>query len=406
MRLKDLLELTNEYEEEIIEYRRYFHENPELSFQEEETSKKIRSILDSWEVPYDYPVAKTGIIAYLKGGKPGKTIMVRGDIDALPVKEDTGLPFSSKHQGIMHACGHDAHTANLLGVIKVLKPLIHEFSGNIKFLFQPAEEAGGGGREVVKEGYLEDVDYAIGLHVMPEEGGHIKISPGYNTAYSDGFQIKVTGKNAHTSKPQEGVDAIYVAAKLIDALYGINAKNLDPKEIGTFSIGHIEGGTAPNIVPEEVTLKGMMRTLSKETRESLKTKIEEITLNYPKVFGAKGEFQFKPGYPSVYNDPNLVEKAYDFLKNNYRYLLEDINSGIIEDDVLNFLDHSVDPRLGAEDFGFYAQEVPSLFIWVGTGLSAPQHNPKFTIDERYLKLCTRILSILTLVCSDNEEVIQ
>lgn len=404
MRIEELLKKIDENEEEIIGYRRYFHEHPELSFQEENTSRRIREILDDWGVDYDYPVAKTGIVAYLRGSRPGKTVMVRGDMDALPVIEDTNLPFTSKNPGVMHACGHDAHIANLLGVIKVLKDVTGDLRGTIKFLFQPAEEAGGGGREVVKEGVLKDVDLALGLHVSPEKGGRVKICPGYNTAYSDGFKVKIEGRNAHTSKPQEGVDAIYVAAKLIDAMYGINAKALDPKDIGTFSIGRIEGGQAPNIVPDEVTFSGMMRTLSRETREILKESLERLTCDYPPVFGAKGSFSFKAGYPSVYNDPELTKKAYDFLKEYYYLLVENIFSGINKRTAEELLDYEGDPRLGAEDFGFYAQEVPSLFLWVGTGESAPQHNPKFTIDERYLKLCTGLMVLLTLVLSGNEEV--
>lgn len=403
MNLKEFVHLVKEGEEEVIAHRRHIHAHPELSFEEEETASYVESVLDELEIPHER-IAGTGVVGRIETNRDGKTIMIRADMDALPVEEETGLPFASTKAGVMHACGHDVHTANLLGVARVLKALEPKLSGRFILLFQPAEEAGGGGREVVKEGLLQEVDMAIGLHVMPEPIGTIFLGDGAMSAYSDGFTIDVYGKAAHTSKPQEGIDALYVAAKLIDALYGLMAKGLDPKEVATLSLGVIEGGTAPNIVPDHVTIKGMTRALSLEARSALHDEISALVTSLSKAYGARGEFTYKPGYPAVYNDSTLFSQAEKFLEKHLSPLMKECRTGINKLADPQLVTHP-EPRLGAEDFGFYAQEVPSLFLWLGTGESYPQHNGRFTVDESAIVLATCVLSLLALHLTDHKEVI-
>lgn len=403
MNLKEFVALVKEGEEQVIAHRRHIHAHPELSFEEEETAKYVESVLEDLSIPHER-IAKTGVVGRIETHRPGKTIMIRADMDALPVEEETRLSFASTKRGVMHACGHDVHTANLLGVARVLKELSPRLSGSFVLLFQPAEEAGGGGREVVKEGLLQEVDIALGLHVMPEAIGTIFLGDGAMSAYSDGFTIDVYGKAAHTSKPNEGVDALYVTAKLIDALYGLMAKGLDPKEVATLSLGVIEGGTAPNIVPDHVTLKGMTRAMSLEARSTLHDEISQLVTNLPRAYGARAEFTYKPGYPAVYNDTVLFSQAEKFLKKYLSPLMKESITGINNLADPQLVTHP-EPRLGAEDFGFYAQEVPSLFLWLGTGESYPQHNGKFTVDESAILLGTCVLTLLALHLTDNKEVI-
>ena len=317
-------------------------------------------------------------------------------MDALPINEETDLEFKSKNEGIMHACGHDVHTSNLLGVARILSELKDEFEGTVKFVVQPAEESGGGGREMVEEGVLENprVDAAIALHIMPNEEGLIKISDKNITSYSDGFILEVKGLKAHTSRPQEGVDAINIAANIVVGLNSILSKNIDPFEVGTFSIGMIEGGKAANIVADNVILSGMIRTTSHEGRSIIKGKIEEISKGIAKAYGGGCDFEFKEGYPSVYNDVELTSGIRDLFTENYSDLVKDIDPEKAKrKDLINAQGATM---LGAEDFGFFAQKVPSCFYVVGTGDFAPSHNSKFFVNEDYIKLCTRTMVLAAL----------
>lgn len=399
--INKIIEFSNANEEEVIKLRREIHANPELGFQEYETSKKICEFLERENIDYAKNVAGTGVVAVINGNKKGKTLMLRADMDALPLDENTGLEYSSKNPGVMHACGHDVHTSNLLGVAYVLNRCKDLFNGRIKILFQPAEELGGGGREVLKEGILDDVDFALGLHVDPEKEGKISTNPGYATAYSDMFEIKVKGKNAHSSKPQEGVDAIYIASNILNALYSLNFRNLDPFQVSTFNIGLISGGTAPNIIADELSFKGMMRNITKESRETVKDKIESISKGIAETLGGEAEFIFLEGYPSIYNNEKLLKYSEEVLENDYYSLISDIDKNIRVEDIPNLLNTKAKPRLGAEDFGFYSQKVPSLFMWIGTGAYSPLHSKDFRINEDYIKLMTRIMSYLAIKILNN-----
>ena len=386
-----ILELTDKYEDQVIANRRKIHENPELAFEEYETSAFVKSELKNYGIEIQEGTPGTGVVGILEGKSAGKVLLLRADMDALPIEEAGELEFKSKNKGVMHACGHDVHTANLLGVARILSELKDEFTGTVKFVFQPAEERGGGGRKMVEDGVLENpkVDAAIALHIMPDEEGFITISDGNITSYSDSFTIEVRGVKAHSSKPQEGVDAINIAANIVVALNSVLSKNIDPFEVGTFSIGKINGGGAINIVADEVELRGMMRTTSEEGRNIIKTKIEEISRGIAMTYGGQCDFKFIEGYPSVYNDVELTQSIKQLFIENYHAMMQDIDQK--RSDRSDLINKERKTMLGAEDFGFFAQNVPVCFYMVGTGDYAPAHNPDFFVNEDYIKLCSRTM---------------
>lgn len=386
-RLERIKVLSEKYKKRVVELRREIHSNPELSFQEFNTSLLVKKELEALGLEVQDNIAKTGVVAILKGKTLGKTILLRADMDALPLQEEAEVEYKSKNNGVMHACGHDYHTANLLGVAMILNEMKDEFQGTVKFVFQPAEENGGGGRSMVNEGVLENpkVDAAIALHVMPELEGKISLAYGAASAYSDAFTLKIFGKKAHTSKPQDGVDAIVIAGHIIVALQSILTRNIDPFAVSTFSLGKISGGNAPNIVPDYVEINGMMRNLDKEARATLITNIERVSKGIAEAMGGEFEFYFKEGYPSVVNDKEVV----DIVKKS----VEEYYTTISPKENLNdYLALGTKPMLGAEDFGFFAQKVPSCFFIVGAGDFAPSHNPYFQINDE--EIATTTLSIM------------
>lgn len=390
--LEEIKILSKKYKNKILELRRTIHSNPELSYQEYETSALVKKELLNLGLEIQEGIAKTGIVALLKGKTGEKTILLRADMDALPLTEEAKVSYISKNPGIMHACGHDYHTANLLGVAMILSKMKDHFNGTIKFVFQPAEENGGGGRAMVNEGVLENpkVDAALALHVMPDSEGVISLNYGPISAYSDSFTLKIFGKKAHTSKPHEGVDAILIAGHIIVSLQSILTRNIDPFSISTFSLGKISGGNAPNIVPDFVEINGMMRNLNKESRNILISNIEKISKSIAESMGGYLEFIFKEGYPSVTNDPFLT----DIVKDS---TIEYFSSFMPKNIYKKYLNFSANPMLGAEDFGFFTKKVPSCFFMVGAGNYAPAHNPFFQInDEEIIETTLCIMSSAVL----------
>lgn len=387
MNIEKIKSLSEKYKNKVIELRRTIHANPELSFQEYKTSELVKKELLSLGLEVKDNIAKTGVTAVLRGKGEGKTLLLRADMDALPLQEEAPVDYISKNPGVMHACGHDFHTANLLGVAMILNEMKDDFSGTVKFVFQPAEENGGGGRSMVNEGVLENpkVDAAMALHVMPELEGIVSLRYGASSAYSDGFTLKIHGKKAHTSKPQDGVDAILIAGHIIVALQSILTRNIDPFAISTFSLGKISGGSAPNIVPDYVEINGMMRNLDKTARQTLIENIEKISKSITESMGGSLEFLFKEGYPSVVNDTEMV----DLVNNSAR---EYYSSIYPNENIDKFINLGTKPMLGAEDFGFFAQKVPSCFFIVGSGNYAPSHNSCFQINDE--KITTTTLSVM------------
>lgn len=396
--LEKIFNLSNKYEEYVINLRRRIHQNPELSFSEYNTSELIISELEKLGLEYIKEIAGTGVIATLHGKEDGKVILLRADMDALPIEEDVEIEFISANKGVMHACGHDVHTANLLGVAKILSDLKEEFNGTIKFMFQPGEEKGGDGRKMIAEGILNNpkVDAALSLHIMPIRQGEILISNSNITAYSDGFTIKVYGRSAHTSRPQDGVDAINIAGNIIVSLNNIISKHLDPRDAATFSIGKILGGTSNNIVPDYVELSGMIRSTTKASRDIIREKLESISKGIANTFGGDCSFEIREGYPSIFNDEELTELIRISFRTSYLEMIKDIDEKIYKENDINKYIINHKPLLTADDFGYISNIVPSTYYMVGTGDFAPGHSPKFFVDERYIKLCTRTMALAAM----------
>ena len=387
-RMELINHFTDLHEAEIIALRRAIHEDPELSFKEYHTSGRVLLELDQMGIPYTKDIAGTGIRAVLKGNLPGsRTIGLRADMDALPLNEDTGLSFASKNCGVMHACGHDIHTANLVGVAKTLNDMKDSFGGTVCFYFQPAEENGGGGREMIKAGILEDPkpDAVMALHVMPGSPGIICSAPGDVSAFSDRLIVTVHGKKAHSSNPSSGVDAINIAAHIIVAYNSIVTRLLRPETVSTYNVGIIQGGTAGNIVADEVSIQIMLRNVHASDREIMLDRLKAIASGIAESFGGSCTFQFRAGYESVHNNAALTADMMTLFSENGNALTHGMEN--VSETRTHILSGT---NLGAEDFGFYTQKVPGFMYWVGVGGNElPLHNSSVVFDESYIKLCTR-----------------
>jgi amidohydrolase len=377
---------------EIVKIRRFIHMNPELGNREFETGKLIASKLQPLGFAVRTGVAKTGVVAVLKGGLAGPAVAVRADMDALPVQETTNLPFKSLNPGVMHACGHDVHSAVVLGTALVLNALKDRVQGSVTFLFQPAEEGApegeeGGAELMVREGALDDppVGAVFGFHVWPESLGTVLFAPGNVTAAADTFTITVKGKSAHGARPQEGVDAVVIAAEIVTALQTVVSRASDPTDPAVLTVGTIAGGTRRNIIADRVVLEGTVRTLSETNHRKIRPLMESIVKNIAGMYGAEGVCEYKEGYPSVYNNPELAAAMTPTLT---RLLGKD---KLVE----------WKPQMIAEDFAFLARKVPGLYFFLGVksptqATAAPLHSPNFSPDEKAIPLGVRILTHLVL----------
>jgi amidohydrolase len=385
-------------ESKVIACRRDIHEHPELGNREFRTSKLIADRLRELGIEVKTPVAHTGVIGLLRGGKPGKVVALRADMDALPVVEQVDVPFKSTvkttyngHEvGVMHACGHDAHVAVLLGVAEVLSSIKNDLRGTVKFLFQPAEEGAPAGEEggaelMVKEGALDNpkVDAVFGLHVTSRYPvGEIAYKPGAQMAAVDSFKIVVRGKQTHGAYPWLGVDPIVISAQIILGLQTIPSRQMDVSLAPSIvTVGAINGGVRNNIIPDEVTMIGTIRSLDTKMRDDIHARIKRTAEDIATAGGAKAEVTITTGYPITYNDPALTEQMAPTL----RKLTDDVQI--------------VNATLGAEDFSFFQQKVPGLFFWLGTRPknqtaeeAASNHSPLFFVDESGLLLGVRAMS--------------
>jgi len=394
--------MAQEIESQVIDWRRHFHENPELSNREFETAKKIEQILRSMGLKVDTGIAKTGVIAVLETGKPGPTIAMRADIDGLPVIERADLSFKSTKKttflgndvGIMHACGHDTHIAMLLGTAKILTSMKSELSGKFVFVFQPAEEGAppgeeGGAKLMVKEGIIDTygIDVFFGQHISSGlDAGKIRYKVGGIMAASDRFVIKVKGKQTHGSRPWSGVDPIVTASQIVMGLQTIVSRQTElTKEAAVITVGKISGGVRSNIIPEEVEMIGTIRTLDTDMQEIIHEKIRKTATLIAEAQGATAEVEIKIGYPVTYNNPELTRK-----------MLPSLYNAAGEDNVI------VTPAVtGAEDFSFFAKEVPGLYYFVGgknpaSDTSYPHHTPDFLIDESGMIVGVKAMCSLAL----------
>ena len=375
---KQIQDLSKEFLPKIIDIRRNLHSNPELSFQEFETSKYIKSILADWGIPFQEHIADTGIVVLLKGKNPEKSCTaLRADFDALPIQEENEVAYCSKNNGVMHACGHDAHTASLLGALKILHTLKSDWEGSIKFIFQPAEERlPGGAKQMISEGVLENpkVNGMFGQHVFPDlEVGKVGFKAGMYMASTDELHITILGKGGHAALPEKTKNPIKVASTMLTALYDYFDNENDGPSV--FSIGFIEGSGSTNVVPYKVKMMGTLRAMDEDWRKTAHIKMLEIAEDFAKRYNVEIDFEIRKGYPFLENDIPLTEKAIETAK---QYLGEE-----------NVVDLPV--RMTAEDFSYYSQKVPSCFYRLGTankekGIIHGLHTSKFNIDEDALEI--------------------
>lgn len=377
---------------EIISIRRFIHMNPELSNREFETAKLVSSRLFSLGLEVKTGVARTGVVGLLRGTRDGVTVAIRADMDALPIQELVDIPFKSLNPGVMHACGHDIHTSIALGTAYVLASLEEKIQGNIKFIFQPAEEGPppgeeGGAALMIEEGVLEDppVKAIFGLHVWPENVGQVLFSPGPIMASSDWFQIVVKGKSSHGAQPHEGIDSIAIAAQIIVNLQAIISRTIDPLDSAVLTIGKIEGGTRANIIAQDVKLEGTLRTLNPKTRKTIPELMEKVIKGVALSFGADYVLNFQKGNPVVSNHPELA-----------KIMLPTLTKVLGKEKV-----KELRPQMVAEDFAHYCQKIPGFFFFLGgknqaEKTMAPLHNPYFNPDERCIPLGIKIMCHLLL----------
>ena len=356
----------------VKEWRRHLHQYPELSFQEFKTTEYIiDQIKDLTDLTYER-VSPTGIVARLKGSKPGPVIALRADIDALPMTEKSDVPFSSKNEGVMHACGHDCHTAMLLGALHTLYEHRAELEGSFVFIFQAAEEVfPGGAKELVEKGVMEGVDAIIGQHVGPKiKTGHIETCPGYITANSDVFELTVVGKGGHGSSPQSCLDPLPVGAQIVTALQNVVARHIPAQESAVLSVTQFNSGTVYNVIPDTAVIKGTVRTYSTENRELMQTMIRQIGEKYAAASDMTIEYTYRQGYDNMYNSTEYTKALMEVAD----ALHGPGTAGLME------------PGMGGEDFSYYLQKVPGCFYFFGVGNQEQDcvysvHNTKFKADE-------------------------
>lgn len=367
--------LIDKYLEEIIEIRRDIHQYPEIGMEEVRTSALVKAELEKLGLEIQDKVGKMGVVGLLRGKEDGKTILLRADMDCLPMDELTDLPFKSKVPGMMHACGHDVHTAILLGAAKVLTELKDEIKGNIKFVFQPAEEANptGGARYMIEDGVLENpkVDAAVALHAWNLPLGKVGIRTSTMMAQSDRIFITVKGKSSHASQPHNGVDAIVAAGHIITALQTVISRNVDPMESAVVTIGTIHGGSRYNVTCDKVVLEGTVRTFNPEISAIMPNRIKAIAENVAKALGAECDVDYVEGYSATVNDEELATKFIGYFQD-----------AIGEENVLI----PAQPASGGEDFSEFTKAVPSVFYWLGMESEMNKgkttlHNPNLIVDE-------------------------
>jgi len=337
---------------DIVRLRHEIHENPELCYEESGTAKRVLKHIEKIDgLDIRTGVAETGIVASLGLDRPGPCVALRADLDALPIEETSDVPYRSKEPGKMHACGHDGHTSCLVGALRVLSEIRDELKGPVKFIFQPAEEGGAGGKRMCEEGVLENprVDAIFGFHGWPRfTQGEIGLREGAFLASSDTFDITISGQGSHAAFPHLGVDPILVASHAITAIQSIVSRNTDPLNSAVVTVGEIRAGTTYNIIPQTATLKGTIRALDETVRQATHARLKTIVENTAEGFGAKAEVTTRFGYPITYNHANACAYA----------------SGIV-DRIDGLTKQNMLPVMGGEDFSFYSERIPAMFLALG-----------------------------------------
>lgn len=372
-----LNDLVQTVKDEVIAWRRHFHQNPELSFHEQKTAQFIYETLESFgNLELSRPT-QNSVMARLIGSHSGKVLAIRADIDALPIQEENDFEFASKNPGVMHACGHDGHTAMLLGTAKILSGMKDQIKGEIRFIFQHAEELfPGGAEELVQAGVMDGVDFVIGTHLWsPLEYGKVGVVYGPMMAAPDTFYITIKGKGGHAALPHQTIDSIAVGAQVVTNLQHIVSRNTDPLDNLVISVSQFVGGTTHNVIPGTVEICGTVRTFDQKLRESAPGLMERVVKGITEAHGASYEFKYDCGYRPVVNDEAVTR--------------------VIEETVLEiFGEEALDmmrPNMGGEDFSAYQQKAPGTFFYVGAGnkekgIVYPHHHARFTIDEDALEI--------------------
>ena len=388
---KQLMDMLESREDEIIEIRRYLHENPELSFQEEKTAEYIANFYKGKDVDIQTNVGNGyGIIVTIKGDRPGKTIGLRADFDALPIQEETDVPFKSKNDGVMHACGHDGHTAYMLVLADCLIRMKSSIAGTIKIIHQHAEETPpGGAKSIVESGVLDDLDKVIGTHLSPQiPVGAVGYRSGYAMAGRSYFKLIIQGKGGHGSAPHRANDSIVAGSHFVTAIQTVISRRLNPFEMGVVTIGSFDGKGSFNVIKDSVELEGDVRYMNEKTQKLIEAEIQRIVSGIEVEFNVKCDFNFTPDYPPLYNDPAVTAEVVAILENANDPGLKEVKE--------------IPVSSGSEDFAYYTQKIPGTFFFIGCrpkGVEKPyfNHHPKFDIDEDALLISAK--SVAHVVCN-------
>ncbi len=367
----------------LVAWRRDFHRHPELGFEEHRTSGVVRAFLEATGIEVR-SCGRTGLRGFLRGGRAGRTVALRADMDALPVAEIADHDYQSEHQGVMHACGHDGHMAILMGAARILAARRDTLAGNVVFLFQPSEERSPGGAPLmIEEGALEGVDSIFGLHLwQPLPSGVVGLRAGAMMAQADEFEVVVHGRGGHASQPQMTVDPVVVASHLVVAAQTIVSRFADPVKAAVVSFTTIHGGRIHNIIPDSVTMAGTVRTLDLATQRAVKQRLGEVCEATCRLFGATAEFTYADGYPPLLNDESSVDLV-------SRAAARELGADRVR---------TIAPVMGGEDFAYFLQRVPGAFAMLGTGDNRPypHHNARFDIDESVLPIGVRLMTAVAL----------
>jgi amidohydrolase len=400
MGMNEIFNQVEREEEEIIQFRRDFHANPETGFDLERTSGKVANYLRSWGIEVETGIAKSGVVGIIIGAQEGKTVALRADMDALPITEENDIPYKSTVPGKMHACGHDGHTAMLLGAAKVLSQHKEDIHGNIKLLFQPAEEGPGvsdfsnigssptcGAKPMIEEGALKDVGAIFGMHLTTNHPiGTVNFNDGPAMASTDVFEIRLTGKGGHAGLPHKAIDAIAMGTKVVTEIQYMVSRQMNPLEPVIVSVGVMNGGSASNVIAENCYISGTIRTYSQSVRKEIAERLKNIVKNVVAISGGDYSVNIVPGLPPLINDKKMLEFA---IKSSEK---------VVGKEKVCMLDN---PSMGGEDFAYYLQEIPGAFMLLGAGneekgLVNSAHHPKFNFDEDALIVGTKLFIQLAL----------
>ncbi|MDH4100568.1 MAG: M20 family metallopeptidase [Nitrospirota bacterium] len=383
--ITELDRLVDEISGRLVEIRRLIHQHPEPSGKEEKTSTLVASILWELGIPHVERVGGYGVVGTIKGERPGPTIALRADMDALPLHDAKETSYASQVPGVAHACGHDAHTAMLLGVAMVLSRLKEQLPGNVKLIFQPSEESISGAAKMIEEGVLDDlpVSAIVALHCYPYlPAGEAGIKAGPVMAASDSFNFTISGKGGHASRPHETIDAVLIAAQAVSAIHQIVSRRINPLSPAVITLGTIEGGTARNVIADKVRVAGTMRSLTPQVRDTLMQALEQTLDGICRVHGASYELTFTERTPAVVNDGDIMATVSEAL------------ADVLGDGAVHTLG---DPAMGSEDFAYYLEKIPGCLFRLGTGgeerFSYPLHHRCFDINEKALPIGVKALAL-------------